>query len=249
MAAEIGLGLIGVGLGLGLRHGIDWDHVAAITDVTSAQPSRLRGMAMGTLYALGHAAVVIALGLLAIMAASRLPDWVDGYMETVVGVTLVTLGVWVFYSLIHHPDRFALKSRWMLLFGLAKAGVGRVKSGLTGRPYMPAKATNGYYGAGASTGIGMIHGIGAETGSQALVIAGAAGATSAAAGSFLLMAFVIGLVASNTLITIASTVGIIGAQSQRVVYIGLGVLIGSFSLVIGTIFLLQKGSILPGFFA
>jgi high-affinity nickel-transport protein len=249
MAGEIGLGLMGVGLGLGLRHGIDWDHIAAITDVTSAQPSRLRGLVMGSLYALGHAVVVVALGLLAILAFTRLPDWVDKYMEMVVGATLVTLGVWVFYSLLRNPDEFKLRSRWMLLFAAVLSVVRWVKARVSGGAYVEVKATPGYYGPGASTGIGMIHGIGAETGSQALVLAGAAGATSAAAGSFLLMAFIIGLIISNSLITIASTMGVLGSHTRRYLYIGLGTLIGSFSLVIGTLFLFQKGSLLPGFFA
>lgn len=249
MAAEIGIGLLGVGLGLGLRHGIDWDHIAAITDVTSAQPSRLRGFAMGTLYALGHAAVVIALGLTAILIARQLPDWVDGYMEMVVGVTLVALGLWVFYSLIRNPDEFKLRSRWMLVFAAVRQVVARAKAKLAGQRYVPNKPTHAYYGVGASTGIGMIHGIGAETGSQALIIAGAAGATSATEGSFLLVAFAIGLILSNSLITIASTTAILSAQSRRLIYTGLGILVGSFSLVIGTLFLLQRGSLLPGFFA
>ena len=30
------LALIGLGFALGLRHGIDWDHIAAITDITSS---------------------------------------------------------------------------------------------------------------------------------------------------------------------------------------------------------------------
>ncbi len=30
------LSLAGLGIALGLRHGIDWDHLAAITDITSA---------------------------------------------------------------------------------------------------------------------------------------------------------------------------------------------------------------------
>ena len=116
MAGEIGLGLAAaVGIGLGLRHGIDWDHIAAITDVTSAQPSRARGFAMGTLYAMGHAAVVILLGLLAIWAAAQLPEWLDAWMETIVGITLITLGLWIFWTLIRNPSGVLLRSRWMLL--------------------------------------------------------------------------------------------------------------------------------------
>ena len=36
LSPEIGIALLGTGLGLGLRHGIDWDHIAAISDVTSS---------------------------------------------------------------------------------------------------------------------------------------------------------------------------------------------------------------------
>ena len=248
MAVEFGLGLMAVGVGLGLRHGIDWDHIAAITDVTTSQPSRLRGFVMGTLYALGHASVVIALGLLAILASSSLPDWVDRYMEVLVGVTLVTLGLWVFYSLFRNPAEFKLRSRWMLLFSAVHSGFHWAQAKVTGRTYQRTQSSPGYYGVGASTGIGMIHGVGAETGSQALILAGAAGATSATAGGFLLAFFAIGLVISNSLITIASTMGVLSSRSHRLPYIGLGVIIGTFSLVIGTLFLLQKASILPGIF-
>ena len=34
-ATPAGIGVLVTGLALGLRHGIDWDHIAAITDITS----------------------------------------------------------------------------------------------------------------------------------------------------------------------------------------------------------------------
>ncbi len=249
MAGELGLGLLGVGVGLGLRHGIDWDHIAAITDVTSAQPSRRRGFIMGTLYAMGHALVVVTLGLLAIWAVGQLPEWIDRYMETLVGLTLVSLGIWVFYSLIRNPTQFRLKSRWMLLFSAIGSATRWGRARIGGGAYTKVTTTPRYYGAGASTGIGMLHGIGAETGSQVLILAAVAGATSALAGSVLLLAFAVGLILSNSLITVLSTLGILGSQSNRHLYIGLGVVIGTFSLAIGTLFLMQKGNLLPGFFA
>ena len=42
MPAEIGIALVATGVGLGIRHGIDWDHIAAISDVTGTQRSRRR---------------------------------------------------------------------------------------------------------------------------------------------------------------------------------------------------------------
>ena len=88
MAVDLGVGLIGTGLSLGLRHGIDWDHIAAITDVTSTQGNRLKAFGLGTLYALGHAVMVVLLGLMAIWLGTTLPNGIDRYMETAVGITL-----------------------------------------------------------------------------------------------------------------------------------------------------------------
>ena len=244
MPAEIGIALVATGVGLGLRHGIDWDHIAAISDVTGTQKSRPRAFVMGSLYALGHAAVVVALGILAIVLGAQLPDWVDGYMETLVGLTLIGLAIWIFWSLWRTRGGLVLKSRWMLVFDGARV----LWRKALGKPPLERRR-GGSYGPATSTGIGMIHGIGAETGSQALILAGAAGATSELAGTFLLAAFAVGLVLSNTLITIASIVGFVGMRARKWTQISLGMSIGLFSLVIGTLFLLQKGGVLPGIFA
>ncbi len=58
---------------LGFRHGFDYDHIAAISDITSVQTSRWRGMRLGLLYALGHAAMVVALGSAVIVFQLSLP--------------------------------------------------------------------------------------------------------------------------------------------------------------------------------
>src|SRR2546425_5325892 len=112
------VGLLGSALVLGIRHGIDWDHIAAISDITSTttnvesadarvSASRVRFGALETravwlasLYALGHATVVAALGALALYFQTLLPKWIDPIMERVVGLTLVALGLSVFYSLL-----------------------------------------------------------------------------------------------------------------------------------------------------
>lgn len=247
MGSEVGLGLIGVGVGLGLRHGIDWDHIAAITDITGTQPTRGRGVLMGTMYAAGHGTVVVVLGLLAIWAATLLPEGLDQVMEKVVGGTLVLLAGWVFWSLLRHPHEFALRSRWMLVFVALGSAYRWVRARLTGEARVsppPPKA----YGALPALGIGMIHGVGAETGSQVLLFASAAGAGTAMAGSVLLLSFVLGLVVSNTFITLGSTFGFMGARARRATYMAVGVLVGLFSLVIGAYLLLGRGDQLPAFF-
>src|SRR6476646_10992260 len=110
------IGLVVTALGFGFRHGIDWDHIAALTDITSSQEQPRRSMWFATLYALGHALVVFLLGFAAIIFAQRLPAGVDAFMERFVGATLVILGCYVFYALVRHRRDFRMRSRWMLMF-------------------------------------------------------------------------------------------------------------------------------------
>ncbi|HET7701267.1 MAG TPA: hypothetical protein VFM06_10425 [Candidatus Limnocylindria bacterium] len=291
------LSAIGVLLGmiaLGFRHGFDWDHIAAITDITSTTTSshtdvdvpagapvtphgheedELRGhghehdAATGTLhvfgesrfaheqrhaiflaslYALGHASVVTALGIAALLLGAVLPDWVDPILEKVVGVTLVLLGAWVLYSVVQYArgkGEFRLRSRWMLVFDVARNGWGALQARIHGHEHHPsAHATQ--YGPKTAFGVGMIHGVGAETGSQALLLAGIAG-VSGMTGIVILLAFVVGLLASNTLVAVVSASGFIGAQRMRTVYVAVGAVAGLASLVIGALFVAGSGTALP----
>src|SRR5205085_36505 len=83
------VGLVLTVFGFGFRHGIDWDHIAALTDITSSQNNSRRSMFLATLYAIGHGLVVFALGFAAIVFAQQLPRGVDVVMERFVGATLI----------------------------------------------------------------------------------------------------------------------------------------------------------------
>jgi cytochrome c biogenesis protein CcdA len=107
--------LVATAFAFGLRHGFDWDHIAAITDITSSQLRRRRAMWFATLYALGHGVVVLALGTVAIGVGKNLPEGMDRFMGRLVGVTLILLGVYVFYALARDGRSMRMRSRWMLL--------------------------------------------------------------------------------------------------------------------------------------
>lgn len=104
----------------GLRHGFDIDHIAAISDITSAQPDRKRSLFFATAYALGHMLVVFALGLVAVFAGEAIPDAADSIAARFIGLTLVALGVYVVVSLIRFRRDFRMRSRWMLLVAGAR---------------------------------------------------------------------------------------------------------------------------------
>ncbi|MBI2237869.1 MAG: hypothetical protein HYU54_05000 [Actinobacteria bacterium] len=284
--AGFGSGLVVAAFWFGFRHGIDWDHIAAITDITSSQEERRRSMLFGTLYAVGHASVVFALGVLAILAGERLPEGADDVMTRIVGVTLLMLGVYVFVSLVRHGRDFRLRSRWMLIFAgvrklvrhvrdraasgntatdLAVSSVGAMAGdepvavsewhhGHHGRPghhhHSRPEPDDAFMNYGRRTAfvVGMIHGVGAETPTQVLIFLAAAGAGGRGGGVVVLMAFIVGLLASNSLITFGSALGFVSAAKNFAVYATVAVLTGVFSLVIGTLFVVGKTTFLPALF-
>ena len=274
--------LVGSALALGIRHGIDWDHIAAITDITSStsgdaarresphvhghsttqtvtldrkvagNPLRRyfddqrRPFLLGSLYALGHAAVVTALGLLAILASEFLPDWIDPVMGRIVGFTLIILAVYLFFSLYQYArgGEFHLRSRWMLVFAGVRRGYRLLMAKIFKRPHHD-HPHGGQYGARTAFGVGLIHGVGAETGTQALVIASVVGATSRASAIVVLIAFVAGLLISNSIVTIATTTGFISSQRRQWIYAAAGLVAAVFSLVLGVAFLFGTDASLP----
>src|SRR5579875_1840326 len=84
---------------LGFRHGFDYDHLAAITDITSVQRGWREGMRLGLLYALGHALTVAILGVAVIFLHLSLPRHLDSVGERLVGATLIVLAIYVLATL------------------------------------------------------------------------------------------------------------------------------------------------------
>jgi high-affinity nickel-transport protein len=198
------------------------------------------------MYALGHASLVVALGLLAIWFGTLLPHWIDPLMGRIVGLTLLFLGVWIIYSLVRYGRDFRLQSRWMVVIALARNGLGRLRSRITGEPTAHHHEIT-QYGPGTAFGIGVLHGIGAETGSQALLLAGAVGATAQATGTALLLFFALGLLMSNSLIAAFSAFGFVSSSTRRTVYLVFGIFAAVFSLIVGFLFVTGQESALPDF--
>ena len=316
LATAGGAGLLWTALVLGIRHGFDWDHIAAISDVTSttatadvaeevheasheashAVTSRAHGhggveevrahaegqghphahvgvtvasvadghvavaavqprfghgerraLALGTLYAVGHALVVAVLGTLALLFGAVLPAWVDPIMGRVVGFTLLVLGAWVFVSLYQyarHGHAFRLRSRWMLVFDSARYAWRRFQARLHGHEHADPIEMSAY-GPRTALAVGMIHGIGAETGTQVLLIAAIGGASSQGLGLPMLGAFIVGLLLANSLVVFITATGFIASRARERLYIAVGVLAGAFSLVVGALFLFRLEGLLP----
>jgi cytochrome c biogenesis protein CcdA len=297
-AETFGLGVILSAFFFGFRHGIDWDHIAAITDITSSQESRGKAMFFGSMYALGHALVVFLIGTLAIVLGEQLPSGVDNVMERIVGFTLILLGIYVFAGLIRHGREFRMRSRWMLIFtgvrNLSRRARRRGQSdadrdhelqpvhihsdgtqeeagslslsvaedipvsdwhhGHHGHPghhhHKHPEPDDAFMNYGRATAfvVGMVHGVGAETPTQLLIFLAAAGAGGKATGEVVLGTFIVGLLTSNSLITFGSAAGFLKASENWRIYAAVAIVTATFSLVIGSLFLFGKGTLLPALF-
>ena len=292
-AEGLRLGVVVATFIYGLRHGIDLDHLAAISDITSSQESRSRSISLATVYALGHAVVVLVLGSLAVAAGRRLPAGVDDLMEHVVGVSLLVLSTYVFYSLVRYGRDFRLRSRWMLLFAavrrtfrwLTRQGPSQVveiehshdddepghdhavirgagaTSGVGGNPAATRTGLGRHrhvvvapedpfltYGIGTAAAVGMIHGIGAETPTQILLLVSAAGVGGTATGLLLLAVFVTGLLISNTAVAVGTTVGFERGRRAPAIYLTLALITAVASAVMGALYVAGKADLLPSVF-
>src|SRR5207245_9972757 len=120
----------------------------------------------------------------------------------------------------HLPGKGAVppRSRSMLVLDFIRCGWGAPHARIHGHEHTPSVHAS-QYGPKTACGVGMIHGVGAETGSQALLLAGIAGVTGVT-GVVILLAFGIGLLVSNSLVAVVTASGFVGASWMASVYVG-----------------------------
>jgi high-affinity nickel permease len=243
LSNTINLALLSAAI-LGFRHGFDYDHIAAISDITGIETSTRRAMRMGLLYVGGHAATVAVLGGAVILFQRSLPPRIDNWAERAVGLTLLVLGIYVLTTLFRKHTHFVPRSRAMILISAFRWLRWRMKNGFASVP-APAPTLPTAYSGHSVFAIGVIHGLGAETPSQLLLFLLAANLGGLARGFLGLGMFLAGLLFMNTLMT-AAAVGIFrfSAASPLLMRAVVG-LTAAYSVIVGSIFLFGSASVLP----
>jgi hypothetical protein len=83
-----------LGVGLGVSHATDPDHVVAVTALVQREPGAWRAARVAALWGAGHTVSFLCLGLLVVLAGVRVPEAYETIAEALVAVMLVGLGVW-----------------------------------------------------------------------------------------------------------------------------------------------------------
>jgi len=243
LAAALGSCLL-----LGLKHGFDYDHLAAISDITAVQRNWKSGLRLGMTYALGHAFMVAALGVMVLVIHIGLPSGLDDSTERLVGLTLILLGLGVAAGILrkdaHGHRHTRVESRLAIAInGVLWAGW-QIRRLWNRDARRPVRFQWMYTGKSVFL-IGVLHGIGAETPSQLglFFLTKTLGGTSR--GLMGLVAFAAGLVAMNALMT-AVLGGAFKAGGHHPRFYHVIAWTGAaYSCIVGTIFLFGISNQLP----
>lgn len=84
--------LLLLGLGLGIRHAVDADHVAAVATLVVRERSVRAAGAMGIAWGLGHSVAVVGAGLALVAFGVRVPAAFEHVASLAVALLLVALG-------------------------------------------------------------------------------------------------------------------------------------------------------------
>ena len=246
MDLKFKLALLSMAL-LGMRHGFDYDHIAAISDLTSLRPGMRQALRLGFDYVLGHAFMVALLGGMAILLHRSLPGGIDRWTGRVMGATLIGLGAIVFHQLARRrsgsPESETaseatprVATRVTLLVNGVLWLAWRMQRLWGGRRNQPVTAFADGFGHSSAFLVGIVHGVGAETPSQLLVFLLAAGLGSAARGLIGLGVFILGLVLMNGLMC-ALAVKLLAAAGRKVWLPVITGFTAAYSIAVGCVFL------------
>ena len=239
---------LGSCLVLGLRHGFDYDHLAAISDITAVQRSWSSGLRLGMTYAIGHAFTVAALGIAVLELHMGLPGGLDHWAERLIGLTLIVLGIGVVAGILRKDAHGHTHSRVESRLAIAINGIlwaaWKIRRLWNRQAPRPERFQWMYTGRSVFF-IGVLHGVGAETPSQLALFFLTANLGGTSRGMTGLAAFALGLVTMNALMTASmGTAFRAGGHHPRFYHL-IAWTGAAYSCIIGTIFLFGIADRLP----
>jgi hypothetical protein len=90
---------LGIALLLGLRHASDPDHLVAVTSLVASDDADARAAArLGAWWGLGHASMLLLVGLPLIVLGSQLPAWLEAGAEKAIGAVILVLAARVVWK-------------------------------------------------------------------------------------------------------------------------------------------------------
>jgi len=215
---------------LGLRHGFDADHLAAIDAMTRLQCRAGRPLARwcGALFSLGHGLVVILLGQAVVWFSRQwqAPAWLDASGSWISITVLLTLGIVNLRSVLATP-----RDEMVTLVGLRSSWLLR---------WLPTR------NAWAAAALGALFALSFDTLSQAAMFSAAGGAVGGSGLALLLgLCFTLGMLITDALngwwlARLLARADALAARASRL----MGLAVAGVSLLVAALSLARQGSVL-----
>jgi high-affinity nickel permease len=150
---------------LGLRHASDPDHLVAVTSLVAAERGDTHAAArLGAWWGLGHATILLTVGLPLIFLKSELPAWLETGAERAVGVVILLLALRVTLKWVRGDYRAGAHGHDGASEAAHQGGVRHLRRG-TGSDHRHRHVRTPQQ----ALGIGVIHGL-AGTGAVVLLL-------------------------------------------------------------------------------
>lgn len=230
---------------LGFRHGFDYDHMVAITDVASTQTRKKQAMFLTLSYSLGHALVVISIGASIILLGISIPQMLDDFIGKAIGATLVILGIYIAYHLAKKGQKeFRAATRFTIIANGILYVYSKLGSKLRGQTIPQRRVFENGYANHSSFVVGMIHGIGAESPTQIAIFTMSLG-FGIILGVTALLVFVAGIIISNIIFGIMISTGFRQSLKSYKIYKYASIVSAATSLLVGSLMMAGFDSVLP----
>lgn len=117
---------------IGFTHAFEADHLVAVGNLVTRRDRVDLAMKDGVYWGLGHSSTILLIGMVVILGRAAISEQVFGYLEAVVGLMLILLGLRRLYQVYHnrkqtensvdHTDTHGLAYGVGLVHGLAGSG-------------------------------------------------------------------------------------------------------------------------------
>lgn len=100
------ISLLFIGFLIGMRHALEADHIAAVASLATQNRSLSAAVRQGAVWGLGHTLTLFIFGSVVILMESVMPEQLAYWLEFVVGIMLVLLGIDVIRRLFSYRIHF-----------------------------------------------------------------------------------------------------------------------------------------------
>jgi nickel/cobalt transporter (NicO) family protein len=177
---------------LGSLHALEADHMAAVTSFAVRRPGPRAAVRFAVRWSAGHGGAIILIGAGLLILGVQLPVAAEHWLERLVGVVMIGLGVWTFRgaSALHaHTHAHGGEPHAHLHAHGQDSPRGEDRAGTHIHAHAPASADTHSH---AVTGVGLVHGLAGSGAAVALIPI--IGFDSPARGILYLVIFAVGTV-------------------------------------------------------